>query len=244
MNERDTELFEAELCKLAPARPPDELMARLATVVPQPVAIQSKAPFPLTPALSPRRGSPFRRAGKSSRASESSQMLAADSLSLGERVRVTGNSASNRTDKAQPSALHPPQFCPPSAVSLRRTGYGGRVNPQPLWQLLFRWLAPTAAAAALVAALLFWWPLAPGHRAPAKPPIASLNTAPKPDAIEIDLQLVALFDAVAELPSGQPVRFRCHEWADEVVFRDPARGLVIERRTPRLEVVPVSFETY
>src|ERR1019366_2110609 len=28
------------------------------------------------------------------------------------------------------STLHPPQYCPPSA-GLRRTGYGGRVNPPP-----------------------------------------------------------------------------------------------------------------
>ena len=56
--------------------------------------------------------------------------------------------------------------------------------------------------------------------------------------------MVALFDAVAQLPNGQPVRFRCREWADEVVLRDPARGIVIERRTPRLEVVPIRFETY
>ena len=56
--------------------------------------------------------------------------------------------------------------------------------------------------------------------------------------------MVASFDAVARLPGGEPVRFRCREWADDVVVRDPARGIVIERRTPRLEVVPVSIETY
>jgi hypothetical protein len=56
--------------------------------------------------------------------------------------------------------------------------------------------------------------------------------------------LVAAFDAVARLPDGQPVRFRCREWSDGVVLRDSARGIVIEQRMPRLEVVPVSFETY
>jgi hypothetical protein len=33
---------------------------------------------------------------------------------------------------AQLSTIHPPQLCPPSAVPLRRTGYGGRVNSQPI----------------------------------------------------------------------------------------------------------------
>jgi hypothetical protein len=49
---------------------------------------------------------------------------------------------------------------------------------------------------------------------------------------------------VAHLPNGEPVRFLCREWRDEVILRDPARGIVIERQTPRLEVVPVRFETY
>ncbi len=30
----------------------------------------------------------------------------------------------------QPSTIHPPQLCPPSAVPLRKTGYGGPVNSQ------------------------------------------------------------------------------------------------------------------
>jgi len=66
----------------------------------------------------------------------------------------------------------------------------------------------------------------------------------KADDVEIDQRLVSSFDAVAQLPSGLPVRFRCREWADEVVLRDTARGIVIEQRAPRLEVVPVSFEMY
>jgi hypothetical protein len=118
------------------------------------------------------------------------------------------------------------------------------LNPQPLWWLVLRWIAPAAAVAALIAAVLVWWPPSAGLRSQAQPPVASSQAAPKAEAIEIDQQLVALFDAVAELPGGQPVRFRCREWTDDVVVRDPARGLVIERRTPRLEVVPVRFETY
>jgi hypothetical protein len=62
--------------------------------------------------------------------------------------------------------------------------------------------------------------------------------------IEFDRRFVASFDAVGQLPDGQPVRFHVREWSDGVVVTDPASGLVIERNTPRLEVVPVSFDTY
>ena len=118
------------------------------------------------------------------------------------------------------------------------------LSPQPSWHLLLRWLVPATAATALAAALLVWWSSNPGGQRRGRPAVALLQTASKADNIEIDRQLVAAFDAVARLPDGQPVRFRCREWADAVVLRDPARGLVIESRTPRLEVVPVSLETY
>jgi hypothetical protein len=156
MNERDNELFEAELQKLVPAQPPARLMARLTEALPQPSTL----------------------------------------------------------------------------------------NPQPLWWLFFRWLAPAAAVVGLVGASLWWLATTQVERRRIKPAIALIKASPKADAVEIDRQLVALFDAVAELPNGQPVRFRCREWADEVVLRDPARGLVIESRTPRFEVVPIRFETY
>jgi hypothetical protein len=66
----------------------------------------------------------------------------------------------------------------------------------------------------------------------------------KADDVQIDEQLVSTFDAVAPLPSGEPVRFRCRQWLDEVVLRDSKRGVEVTRRVPRVEVVPVSFETY
>jgi hypothetical protein len=101
-----------------------------------------------------------------------------------------------------------------------------------------------AAGAAVAAALLVWWPFRPENRQPSRPLVPAAEPALKADDVEIDQQLVAAFDAVARLPDGQPIRFRCREWADAVVLTDTARGLVIEQRTPRLEVVPVSFETY
>ncbi len=175
MNEFDPELFEAELRKLRPARPPADLMARLAEAQP---ATWDQAPAVVEPPP--------------------------------------------RASISQPSAL----------------------DPQPLWTLLLRWLGPAAAAAALLAALLVALPHSKRPNEPAKVAGVPKKTASNTGEVEIDRQLVALFDAVAQLPSGQPVRFRCRQWDDEVVFRDPKTGVEIERRTPRLEVVPVSLEVY
>ena len=117
-------------------------------------------------------------------------------------------------------------------------------NPQPFWNLLLRWLTPVAAAAAVVAALLFWLPHKRAGTQHAMTVAAPQKAAANADQVEIDQQLVGLFDAVAQLPSGQPVRFRCRQWDDEVVVRDPGGKLVVESRTPRLEVVPVRLEIY
>jgi hypothetical protein len=66
----------------------------------------------------------------------------------------------------------------------------------------------------------------------------------KADKVEIDRQLVADFDAITDLPGAQPMRFRCEQWVDKVRLRDTAAGLVIERTTPRVKIVPVRFDTY
>ena len=106
--------------------------------------------------------------------------------------------------------------------------------------LLLRWLG-SAGAVAVLCAGLFWKHETSHSRlstASSPPPVL------KADKIEIDRRLVADFDAVAKLPSGVPVRFRCEQWMDKVRWRDSARGLVVEQTTPRLEIVPVRFETY
>jgi hypothetical protein len=204
MNGCDPELFEAELRKLTPARPPAELMARL--VEARPVHVEQTAQAP--------NGFGVRQSsGAFASADVTPQRQRAGAL----QDAVAPNHSA-RAAVSQPSTL----------------------NPQPLLWLLLRWLAPAAAVAALAAALLAWWPHEKGELQRAK----ALASASKPDEVEIDRQLVALFDTVAQLPSGQPVRFRCRQWSDEVVFRDPAGGLVVERRTPRLEVVPVRLEVY
>jgi hypothetical protein len=64
------------------------------------------------------------------------------------------------------------------------------------------------------------------------------------DAVQLSQELVSDFEAVGELPSGVPVRFHCREWMDTAVFHDSRRGLVIEQNIPRLEVIPLGFETY
>ena len=165
MNNRDQELFEAELPRLKPARPSEEFMARLAATPPKPRA------------------------------------------------------------QAQ------------NCFRLRR-------EAPSWWRWSFRWLAPAAVTATLAAALLAGrWPKSIAH---SLPHVAMNPATPlvQHDDVEIDRQLVAAYDAVAQLPDGEPVRLLCREWRDKVTLRDPAKGIVIERQTPRLEVVPVSYDTY
>lgn len=108
----------------------------------------------------------------------------------------------------------------------------------PAWlPLVLRWLAPVAAV--VVVGAIVWRGNPPAERK------AQIASAPvKADDVQIDQELVSTFDTVATLPSGEPVRFRCREWMDEVVLRDSKRGIEVARRVPRVEVVPVRFETY
>ena len=74
---------------------------------------------------------------------------------------------------------------------------------------------------------------------------SSVAAAPlKPDSVQIGKELVSSFDAVATLPGGEPVRFRCQQWVNTVVVDDTKRGLLMQSRTPRVIVVPVGLETY
>jgi hypothetical protein len=108
----------------------------------------------------------------------------------------------------------------------------------PSWlPLVLRWLVP-AMAVLVVGAIIWRANLPAGHRP------QTVSAPLRADDVRIDEQLVSTFDAVALLPSGEPVRFRCREWMDEVVLRDTRRGVEVTRRVPRVEVVPVRFETY
>jgi hypothetical protein len=66
----------------------------------------------------------------------------------------------------------------------------------------------------------------------------------KVDQVEINRELLGSFDAVAEMPDGEPVRFRFQEWMEAVTLRDSVRGLEVVRYTPRIEVVPMNFASY
>ncbi len=114
------------------------------------------------------------------------------------------------------------------------------------WARLLRWLVPSGAVAAL-AVVLFQGSLSLGPRTPQDKGQVGFTANPpglKADAVQINEQLISSFDAVAKLPTGEPVRFRFQKWMDDVVLSDKDRGLVVENRTPRIEVIPVGFETY
>jgi hypothetical protein len=143
----------------------------------------------------------------------------------------------------------------PAAVDRVRSETGGRLpwqgNPTwgPAWIRLLRWLVPATALGVFLVITLGKHQPPSGARTgtnsqQAKVSSAALSVRVKPEEIEIGRTLVATFDAVAELPSGEPVRFRCQQWADTTMFRDRARGIDIEQSTPRLEIVPVSLDTY
>ena len=114
------------------------------------------------------------------------------------------------------------------------------------WMRVLR-LALPAAAAVLIAAVIVW-----RNTSPPKPTATGSTSkggmvaaAPlKADDVKIEHDLVSSFDTLARLPGGEPVRFRCNQWMDEITFSNKAQGLVLQERTPRLEIVTVGFETY
>jgi hypothetical protein len=110
------------------------------------------------------------------------------------------------------------------------------------WFAGWRGLAVAAGPAVAMVLLLAW--LVP--RAPQSPAKIKISAARgiKANAVRVGHSLMASFDAVAQLPGGEPVRFHCRQWQDDVVIHDDAQGVVISQSTPRVEVVPVRFETY
>jgi hypothetical protein len=146
--------------------------------------------------------------------------------------------------EAELQRLKPAQ--PPSAL-IERMLAARPAQPAPRWRLRLRempgpegwwpwlrWLAPVSAVGLVAFVSIRQIPLAINH------PVTGINA----DAVHIRHKLVSAYDAVGELPGGEPVRFQVREWADSTVFHDSARGLVVERSQPRFEVIPVGFETY
>lgn len=107
----------------------------------------------------------------------------------------------------------------------------------PTW---LRWFVP--AAAVLILGVIVWTTQHFSPRPGAQ--IAKDTPRLRADDVSVERELVSSFDAIAELPGGEPVRFQFQEWMDDVKVRDSARGLLIQKRSPRVEIVPVRFETY
>jgi hypothetical protein len=104
-----------------------------------------------------------------------------------------------------------------------------------------KWLVPATALVALAGIVMIY------AKPKVKPSPAATLAAAAPlqaDKVEIDRQLLAQFEAVGRLPDGRPVRFRCAQWMDDLLVHDSADGLVLKRTAPRLEIVPIGFETY
>jgi hypothetical protein len=108
----------------------------------------------------------------------------------------------------------------------------------------FRWLIPATALAVVATVIVVHHRGDHSEDSEVKHISSAARVPLKADKVEIDRQFVSNFDAVARLPTGEPVRFRCEQWTDKVRLRDSARGLMLERTTPRLEIVPVRYETY
>mgnify|MGYP000344963145 CR=1 FL=1 len=127
----------------------------------------------------------------------------------------------------------------PAARAQPTSTRAARLRPVvPGW---LRWLAPVAAAAAGVALLLTQSDRVMRY---AQPERVSQLAATDPAQVVIDRQLMETFDAVATLPGGEPVRFRCRRWLEAVTLRNPADGWEVEQRLPRLEITPVCLEIY
>ncbi len=147
--------------------------------------------------------------------------------------------------RARP-ALPPEQFLTrllaamPAAEPTRRERHQ-QAAVAPVWWRVWWWLAPALAVA--VGGLLV---VRENFRAVSiaeKAPLAA-TFGLKADDVQVDQELVSSFDVVATLPGGEPVRFHCRKWNDQLVVTDTNRGVEIEQDSPRVEVVPVRFETY
>ena len=107
-------------------------------------------------------------------------------------------------------------------------------------QRVLRFLIPATVAALLI--LIAWRVSLQPKKAVTLPQTAAVKLPA--DELHIDQDLVSSFDALAKLPSGEPVRFQCRRWMDRVTFSDKQHGLVLQQSSPRLEVVAVRYETY
>jgi hypothetical protein len=124
--------------------------------------------------------------------------------------------------------------------SLRPAAASVEVSPTSAWRTWLRWLAPVAGVAAALALVLI-------VRQEPKPTAATAAENAQPriiEEVELDKQLIAAYEGVAELPGGLPLLFRCYGWQEQLTFRDASGAIEVEQRGPRLEIVPVGFDVY
>jgi len=123
----------------------------------------------------------------------------------------------------------------------------GQSRPSPDFLQILKWLIPATAAILITAVIWRNQQDVTGRsvsNTPSKGIAAAATPLLKADNVQIGKELVSSFDAVAMLPGGEPVRFRCQQWMNKVVVDDEKQGLLVESRSPRFVVVPVGFETY
>lgn len=147
--------------------------------------------------------------------------------------------------RAQPARL-PKKFMDRLRAALPSAPVAHRVHDRAAtdwshWWRLIRWLAPALAAVAL--AFFIGREKFRSENTPQTKPLVAA-TGLKADGVQVDHELVSSFDVVATLPGGQPVRFHCRKWQDQLLVTDKSQGVKIEENSPRVEVVPVRFETY
>jgi len=143
-----------------------------------------------------------------------------------------------------PPSPVPPEFLARLRAVPMQLHSGRELEPKPIvhWQKWFagwRWLTWSMPAA--IGLLL--WLVGPRALDPERPAQAETHGL-RADAVQVGHSLIASFDTVAQMPDGEPVRFHCRQWQDEVVLHDDANGILISQIAPRVEVVPVRFETY
>jgi hypothetical protein len=131
----------------------------------------------------------------------------------------------------------------PERTRVSQTGWKRFLN---LWfsRPAGRWFAPASALAIGFGSLLLLRLTSLPTKPPSPQPFHATQTPLKANNVEIDHRLLASFDAIARLPDGAPVRLRCRQWTDQVRVVDSSGDVVIEQTKPRLEIIPVKFETY
>lgn len=134
--------------------------------------------------------------------------------------------------KAPEELMHRIMASLPPEQPRRRPANSVETDSEAWWMPWMRWLAPVGAVGLVLFITFRQFPM-----------IAQAHVI-SADSVELDQELKSSFDAVGELPNGEPIRFRCLQWEDTAVFRDTGRGVVLEQRTPRLEIVIVDFDTY